>query len=804
MISEITDRDSSCALLRPANAIKEKLHSCSGLQPIDIDLLDFIQTKLTEVGIDAPRSLVHVDSYLESSEPITLNSSVVAQIESEFSALGSVLTVPRRPLGRFVRRFEERYGSEFVPLLDALDEDIGLGFANLAKGVSPLTKGLGRGASPSHQTVGWNPWQTFLANRVLLAAKLGIDEVELKDEELSNFANQPNRFPSAFSVLGAIHAQDSNAIDEGDFRFEFKYAVSPESAALLGRFCNGHAGLEERVRALSDEQQEGLADDAVFAEVVHVPEGRVGNVLQRPRNRDYEINFFGRSTGRAERISAKELNIGIVNGDLILWSDRLQKRIIPRLTSAHNFGSDFNLPIYRFLGLLQGDGDYSVQFAWGEVLNSFESLPRVRYKHIVLSRARWSILPSEINELKGAKNPKEASSKLLSLFTARAIPKQVELVQGDNVIEFDVSRPGQAQILVGELVKLGFAFVQETGRNIAPGEGHSITNEIVLPATGSTPEVEPKPLDRHHRPAMIANANYAPGGEWLYAKLYTGAATADRIIAGPVREIIEQARRAGCDSAFFIRYRDPEYHIRVRVHGDPATVWGAILPSLTALVKPLVESRIVSRIVLDTYVPEISRYGGEVGTALAEQLFTADSEFVTDALAILGVGDPAERWKCAAIANFEMCDVFDQLIPGAGLAVLDQLAEGFQREFGFNKSQRKTLNSKFRDHREFIIAVAKRDVGDPHVNALAKITKSYSEKLQKPAQTLVSVLGEVELTEIIGSYLHMTNNRLFQDNARLQELVVYDMLRRGINGLIARRKYAKSDASVTAGSGQRS
>ena len=50
------------------------------------------------------------------------------------------------------------------------------------------------------------------------------------------------------------------------------------------------------------------------------------------------------------------------------------------------------------------------------------------------------------------------------------------------------------------------------------------------------------------------------------------------------------------------------------------------------------------------------------------------------------------------------------------------------------------------------------------------------------------------LAAMIVSYLHMTNNRVFQDNARLQELVVYDMLSKGVKSVKARQKYQKSNS----------
>ena len=58
-----------------------------------------------------------------------------------------------------------------------------------------------------------------------------------------------------------------------------------------------------------------------------------------------------------------------------------------------------------------------------------------------------------------------------------------------------------------------------------------------------------------------------PGSEWLFFKIYTGPKSADTLLAGPLRILVTSLlERAHVDSFFFIRYTDPEYHIRLRFH----------------------------------------------------------------------------------------------------------------------------------------------------------------------------------------------------------------------------------------------
>jgi hypothetical protein len=120
---------------------------------------------------------------------------------------------------------------------------------------------------------------------------------------------------------------------------------------------------------------------------------------------------------------------------------------------------------------------------------------------------------------------------------------------------------------------------------------------------------------------------FPPGSEWLYAKLYTGTATADQVLRQVVRPVTETALRCGAaDGWFFIRYGDPDWHLRLRLHGQPKRLQEEVWPALRAAVVPLLDNGRVWRMQLDTYEREVERYGGAEGIELAERLFQADSE----------------------------------------------------------------------------------------------------------------------------------------------------------------------------------
>src|SRR6185503_11525053 len=105
------------------------------------------------------------------------------------------------------------------------------------------------------------------------------------------------------------------------------------------------------------------------------------------------------------------------------------------------------------------------------------------------------------------------------------------------------------------------------------------------------------------RAASTAPRRFPPGSEWLYARVYTGPAVADRLLVELIRPVVDAALAAGAaDGWFFIRYADPEPHLRLRVHAAAGRTASELLPLLAASAASFVEDGQLARWQLDTYV----------------------------------------------------------------------------------------------------------------------------------------------------------------------------------------------------------
>lgn len=135
--------------------------------------------------------------------------------------------------------------------------------------------------------------------------------------------------------------------------------MGPSGANLLARFRHADQRLAECVQAHVQAEEALPSGGAVFAEIVHLPEGRVGNVLCRPVLRRYEIPLLATPGVPVDRqLALSDLTVSVRDGRIVLRSRRLGAEVLPRLTSAHNFANPRSLKLYKFLCLLQHQGHH--------------------------------------------------------------------------------------------------------------------------------------------------------------------------------------------------------------------------------------------------------------------------------------------------------------------------------------------------------------------------------------------------------------------------------------------------------------
>ena len=528
--------------------------------------------------VDLPR-LFQVDM-IKPAPAATLGRAVLNEIMRGVEILHRLTPSPDETstdddLTRFREAFVARYEQREVPLTEALDAESGIGFS-MSGGPevdgSPLLRGLEFPGAPD-ETVRWGTREEFLLRKLSEALESGAQEIVLQAGEIEKLATrEPSPLPDTFAASVTLAAASEAALADGDFRVIVSGVGSP-GARFLGRFCHADEALHRHVlnhlRA-----EEALRADAVFAEIVHLPEGRLGNILARPILRDHEIPLLGRGGVDGEyQILLSDLHVSVRNKRIVLRSARLGREVIPRLTSAHNFNWR-TLALYRFLCLLQGQNVVGeMGWTWGPLLSA-PFLPRVSFGKLVLSRARWRVEKDELKQIAGQRGA--ALFRAVQAWRkARRLPRWIALADSDNTLPSDLDNVLSVETFIHltrsrdeiSLVELFPA----PDQLCAHGPEGRFVHELIVPFVREPEADRKQPAPKSPRSSLAVPRTFAPGSEWLYAKLYTGSATVDQLLREVVSPLIAKVLRSGAaDQWFFTRYCDPDWHVRLRFHGEPA------------------------------------------------------------------------------------------------------------------------------------------------------------------------------------------------------------------------------------------
>jgi len=703
----------------------------------------------------------------------------------------------RDSLETFRRAFEERYGEREISLVEALDEEIGIGFETAHHaGVdpSPLLAGLPFSSGEEEERVLWGSRARFIQWKVAEAIASGAEEIELDPAEIARFhdASRPRLAP-AFHLAATI--LDSDPHEPSAPRAVLDSAAGPSGARLLGRFCHGDDELHQRVmdhlRA-----EEALRPDVLYFEIVHLPEGRIGNILARPLLRSYELELLGKSGAPRERLlSLDDLTLRLERNRIVLRSRSLDREVRPRLTSAHNT-SWKSLGVYRFLSALQAEGAVEgTAWNWGP-LESQPRLPRVRLGRILLARQQWNARRAEAQMLR-AHEGHRAFRAVQEWRTKRKLPRWVGLVDFDNILPVDLDHPLSVAAFLDEIRGVeGFALQEifpaaRTDAARAP-EGRFL-NEIIVPCLRHASANESTRAPHAYvRSAAGSHDTFAPGSEWITAKLYGGPAVLDRVLLEVVAPVVEQASAQGwLERWFFVRYADPDWHVRVRFCGDRRRLLADILPRLHECAEPFLADRRIHRLQLDGYRRESIRYGGDRGSVLCEEIFAADSSAV---LQFLGqaTGDEGldARWRFCFLGMDALLSDFG-FHPARKLECMRLLAQEFGAEFHIDSPMRRRMMDRYRRERRTLedLLDDRESAAPPAWRALLR---ERSAQIQAACAELVCLHAEgslaAEIQDLAASLLHMHANRALRSSPRAQEMVIYHYLENAYASRAARAK----------------
>ncbi|MFD4413320.1 lantibiotic dehydratase [Streptomyces sp. NPDC058476] len=628
LLASIFPRESSISRLNEL----ESNHPGKGFRGAALALTAYAEADLGEGGDqlkqaldklqaihDFPRPPLHVDLHMDVK--VTLPRSVGESLESLATDLWRISphNLVAGHMAEYATAFVERYGfNRAVGVPELIDPLSGLGLPATYKG---STRSAGQ---HHHHSTDEDARIHALTEAVQESLSSGSREIVL-DESLARRLETEKKGPAGQEVLPPsielcvqLLASSSSAIEAGDYQLVMsRYIGANNVGPTFGRFAET-IGATTALRELIAREDNG----ARRAQLRFEPNvARYLNVAQTPDflPNQLPVGMYPEG-GEQHNIDWRDLAVVANDEGLRLLHRKTGEEIVPVSLTALSLELTAP-PVARFLFDIANSYVPSWSpWSWGP-LDAFPFLPRVRHGKVIVKPARWK-LPSFLAD---GELPWEEWQQRFSSWRGRwLVPRHVQMAARDETCYLDLDDPIHCRLLRLEISSRDVEISENlAARTDAFGWIGNHANELVVPLCRS-PRVSPQARPRTIAIDEETMEPFTPGSEWLYAKIYTTLDAQNVILSTKMPNLLNKIADH-IDSWFYIRYTDPEPHVRLRLRGSPETLMQHVLPALHGFLDGLRGERLIGKWVLDSYEPESHRYGGREAVRAAEELFCLDS-----------------------------------------------------------------------------------------------------------------------------------------------------------------------------------
>ncbi|MFI5160449.1 MAG: lantibiotic dehydratase [Sphingobacteriales bacterium] len=682
------------------------------------------------------------------SLPVKYQETLIAASHA-LARLTEVIKPPM--LESFIKDFKERFDGMKIPLMQALDPDAGVGYGHFADKASaaPLLKQLQMpDQTRSSPMVDWSA-----ARRLLMTkwTESGTREnvIRLEENDLAELDAPGKVYPPSLAIIFRL-THEGMLIEN---------AGGVAAASLIGRFTPFSEEVCQLAASITRMESE-VNPEVIFAEIGQLSDTHTDNINRRRSIYDYEIPLNSVSLlAMDKQIRLDELLVSVKNDTIILESLRLKKVVIPRLSSAYNFRHN-NLAVFRFLCDLQYQGFHAgLTMDLESYFPGMSHYPRVTFDNVILSPAKWHIRSQPV------------SPDGIEMFREKLrLPACVALTRSDQQIVFNLDDESDRRFFCDCVSGLPAFTLQEfflpdkEAQTVMTTAGKPVISQFIAFLVNPNTVYRNVPFLAPLTAKM--QREFVLGSQWLYLKIYCTTASANDILVRKILPLIGEFRKQGPACWFFIRYADPGPHIRLRIKIKPERT-GEVIALFRKQFSDLVKDHIIREYQADTYRRELERYGPDRIDA-AEQVFHASSELVAHFIKNNNQG------FCStdefAISCFELILATAEASVTRQIDFLASVSQSFYQEFKGDKKFKVGLDVLYRGKKqEFADAIC-----DDGIYARLKIEKQQCNFSRALAAVMTgNSFDAAKKNALLADIIHMHLNRLYSDNQRQQEMVLY-------------------------------
>lgn len=258
-------------------------------------------------------------------------------------------------------------------------------------------------------------------------------------------------------------------------------------------------------------------------------------------------------------------------------------------------------------------------------------------------------------------------------------------------------------------------------------------------------------------------------------KLYMGPETAEEWICHHLPRIRKDIQNEFSGSLlFFVRFLDPDFHIRLRVYAPQRKCFSSVVDLVNLHSGIMIKQGLIWKSEICTYEREIERFGTE-RIEIFERAFSIDSEFWLKILPWIETQDNHEdlRWKMALLSTYRY---YRDLIRDQEemTRIMSKITLALKQEQKPGRTTLFQIDQKFRRVREDLMPYMEEELLIfPQIEGLLRNRSFRLAELFEPFREGDNYFSWSKADQNFADLVHMSLNRVLRSKHRMQEYVIY-------------------------------
>ncbi|WP_164997120.1 lantibiotic dehydratase [Clostridium minihomine] len=616
-------------LLKDLSELQDMIKRYENSSP-NVELLQSIYQRMS--------AFYQADNYLKVDAGLQFQQNILSEDIKEilenfvekFAKL-AVNQTKTKNLNQFKNKFYEKYGPNVdVPIYEVIDEKSfhGLNYFSFESEFKDSDRELAIKSVLDQKIL-----DAYLSKSEEIHLSLSdFDRLHLDEEELI--------YGSSFDLNTFIFKNDQN---------EYRLAIGPNvgstsAGKMFQRFSEVYdPSSYHAYNQIYGKMIEKTKNNYCIAEIREAPtSGRIANIISTHKTYAHYIAMGNTEQNLEGEILLRDLAIGIQDNKQ-LYIKSLKTDQMVKVTTNHMLNVDLGSKIQKLLITISEEYEsFPLSRIFSLYQNSYPYIPRIVFEKVILYPKMWFLFPDFFHL-----ETLQTFEKDFMLFKERyQLDEMLYLAEGDNRLVIDITQKEYQEYLYEILKKKQIVNLREMEdktfqQSIVRDENQN--HYLAEYVFSFVARENPKANRSTRKSCLLQNTNHryllAENG-WIYFKLYGVDNRETEFLTKLLKPSLNQLLP---ERFFFIRYRDDQNHLRIRLQYRTSEEAIHSLYELTSFLCQWREKGVVGNAVFDTYELEVNRYGGTGCIEELHEVFYQDSLWVIAMLEQFKVNDEDEK-----------------------------------------------------------------------------------------------------------------------------------------------------------------